>query len=162
MSAGDESPALIELGSVGAPFGVRGWVKLRSYTDPPERVFEHRRLQLRRGAWETYRSRRRAQRRSADREIGGVSRIGIRRRLDGRLDRGAARASCRRATTGISTGRFDRLRGGESGGRTARGGAHFVETPRMPMMVVRGQKEYWVPAVPQHLRRVDLKARRSS
>jgi ribosomal 30S subunit maturation factor RimM len=27
-------------------------------------------------------------------------------------------------------------------------------------MVVRGEHEYWVPAVPQHLRRVDLKARR--
>ncbi len=30
--------ALIELGSVGAPFGVRGWVKLRSYTEPPDAV----------------------------------------------------------------------------------------------------------------------------
>ncbi len=27
-------------------------------------------------------------------------------------------------------------------------------------MVVRGEQEYWVPAVPQHLRRVDLQARR--
>jgi ribosomal 30S subunit maturation factor RimM len=27
------------------------------------------------------------------------------------------------------------------------------------MMVVQGQKEIWVPAVPQHLQRVDLKAR---
>jgi ribosomal 30S subunit maturation factor RimM len=27
-------------------------------------------------------------------------------------------------------------------------------------MVVRGTREYWVPAVPQHLRRVDLPARR--
>jgi 16S rRNA processing protein RimM len=37
---------------------------------------------------------------------------------------------------------------------------HFVETPAQALMVVRGEREYWVPAVPQHLRRVDLQARR--
>jgi 16S rRNA processing protein RimM len=36
---------------------------------------------------------------------------------------------------------------------------HFVETPAHALMVVRGEQEYWVPAVPQHLRRVDLQAR---
>jgi 16S rRNA processing protein RimM len=36
---------------------------------------------------------------------------------------------------------------------------HFVETPAHALMVVRGAQEYWVPAVPQHLRRVDLRAR---
>ena len=29
-------------------------------------------------------------------------------------------------------------------------------------MVVRGEREYWVPAVPQHLRRVDLRRGGSS
>jgi ribosomal 30S subunit maturation factor RimM len=37
---------------------------------------------------------------------------------------------------------------------------HFVEIPAHALMVVRGEQEYWVPAVPQHLRRVDLQARR--
>jgi ribosomal 30S subunit maturation factor RimM len=37
---------------------------------------------------------------------------------------------------------------------------HFIETPAQVLMVVRGQQEYWIPAVPQHLRRVDLQARR--
>jgi 16S rRNA processing protein RimM len=37
---------------------------------------------------------------------------------------------------------------------------HFVETPVQALMVVRGEREYWVPAVAQHLRRVDLAARR--
>jgi 16S rRNA processing protein RimM len=36
---------------------------------------------------------------------------------------------------------------------------HFVETPGQALMVVRGDQEYWVPAVPRHLRRVDLTAR---
>src|SRR5258706_16418977 len=50
-----ESSSLIELGVVGAPFGVRGWVKLRSFTDPPDRLLQHRSLQLRvGGSWVAY------------------------------------------------------------------------------------------------------------
>jgi 16S rRNA processing protein RimM len=37
---------------------------------------------------------------------------------------------------------------------------HFVESPAQVVMVVRGEREHWVPAVPRHLRRVDLAARR--
>jgi 16S rRNA processing protein RimM len=37
---------------------------------------------------------------------------------------------------------------------------HFVETAAQALMVVRGEREYWVPAVARHLRRVDLAARR--
>src|SRR5260370_20629508 len=52
----DESSALIQLGFVGAPFGVRGWVKLRSHTDPPERLLDHRSLLLGQGnVWQNYR-----------------------------------------------------------------------------------------------------------
>src|ERR1700722_20881365 len=50
-----DKSALIELGTVGAPFGVRGWVKLRSYTDPPDRLLEHRSLLLHVGGdWKPY------------------------------------------------------------------------------------------------------------
>ncbi len=38
--------------------------------------------------------------------------------------------------------------------------AHFVEIPAHALMVVQGDQEYWVPAVPQHIRRVDLEGRR--
>src|SRR5450432_289838 len=52
----EESSALIQLGFVGAPFGVRGWIKIRSHTDPPERLLEHRSLQIgRESAWRTFR-----------------------------------------------------------------------------------------------------------
>jgi ribosomal 30S subunit maturation factor RimM len=37
---------------------------------------------------------------------------------------------------------------------------YFVETPAHPIMVVRGEQEFWVPAVPQHLRRIELEGRR--
>ena len=52
----DETSALIQLGFVGAPFGVRGWIKLRSHTEPPERLLEHRTLHIGRGSvWQNYR-----------------------------------------------------------------------------------------------------------
>jgi ribosomal 30S subunit maturation factor RimM len=38
--------------------------------------------------------------------------------------------------------------------------SHFVESPAQVLMVVRGEQEYWVPAVPQFVRRVDLRIRR--
>ncbi len=162
MSAGDESPPLIELGSIGAPFGVRGWIKVRSYTDPPERVFAKRCLQLvRRGRTETY------QIESTGRSAGQLT-----AKLRGIDDRDLAKA-----LTGASIvvprdelperapGDFYRTdligcevvnRRGERLGIVR----CFVETPAHAMMVVQGGKEIWVPAVPQHLQRIDLKARR--
>ena len=35
---------------------------------------------------------------------------------------------------------------------------YFLETPTGPMMVVQGEREYWIPAVPKHLRKVELTA----
>ncbi len=162
MSAGDDAPRLIELGSVGAPHGVRGWIRIRSFTDPPERLFEKRRLQLvRRGNSETY-------------QIESTGRSGgqLTAKQRGNDDRDQAKA-----LTGASivvardelperaAGDFYQtdLIGCEVVDRSGlRLGVVrcFVETPAHAIMVVQGQKEIWVPAVPQHLQRVDLKARR--
>lgn len=35
---------------------------------------------------------------------------------------------------------------------------YFLDTPTGPKMVVKGAREYWIPAVPQHLSKVDLAA----
>jgi 16S rRNA processing protein RimM len=35
---------------------------------------------------------------------------------------------------------------------------YFVDTPTGPMMVVEGTREYWIPARPEHLAKVDLAA----
>lgn len=158
----DESSALIQLGFVGAPFGVRGWVKLRSHTEPPERLLEHRNLQIgREGAWRSYRV-------VESGRSGGALTV----KLAGVEDRDAA-AGLRGAQICIPRSELPQrndndfyradligcevvnLAGSELGVVQ-----HFVETPAQALMVVRGEREYWVPAVPQHLRRVDLKARR--
>lgn len=157
-----EQSALIELGSVGAPFGVRGWVKLRSYTDPPEGLLEHRQLQLQLGGvWTAY-----------EVESHGGSGGQLTAKLKGVDDRDAAQA-LRGAPIGVLRSQLPRpeardfyradLIGCEvvnlAGVRLGTV-AHFIEIPAHALMVVRGEREYWVPAVPQHLRRVDLQARR--
>jgi 16S rRNA processing protein RimM len=136
---GDDASALIQLGFVGAPFGVRGWVKLRSHTDPPERLLEHRRLRIGRGeVWKDYRI-----------EASGRSGGALTAKLAGVEDRDQAQALrgaevCVLNLDGVNLGVVQ----------------HFLESPAQVLMVVLGTQEYWIPAVPQHLRRVDLQARR--
>ena len=157
-----EVSARIELGVIGAPFGIRGWVKLRSYTDPPERLLEHRTLQLLLGStWHAYAV-------EATGRSGGVLTVklaGVADRTVAETLKGAAVAVPRSELPPRAARDFYRadLIGCEVVNLTGeRLGvvAHFVEIPAHTLMVVRGEQEYWVPAVPQYLRRVDLEARR--
>ncbi len=158
----DESSALIQLGFVGAPFGVRGWVKLRSHTDPPERLLEHRNLQIgREGAWRSFRI-------VESGRSGGaltVKLAGVEDRDQAIALRGAQICVPRSELPQRDDKDFYRadLIGCEVvnlAGVDLGVVQHFVETPAQSLMVVRGEREYWVPAVPKHLRRVDLRARR--
>ena len=157
-----ESSALIQLGVVGAPFGVRGWIKLRSHTDPPERLLEHRSLVLGRGSvWQSYRI-----------EASGRSGGALTVKLTGIEDRDQAQA-LRGAQVCVPRSELpqreirDFYRADLIGcevvnleGIVLGDVQHFIETPAQVLMVVRGTQEFWIPAVPQHLRRVDLRERR--
>jgi len=158
----DGTSALIQLGFVGAPFGVRGWIKLRSHTDPPERLLEHRNLRIGRGSvWQNYRI-------EASGRSGGaltVKLAGIEDRDQAQALRGAQvcvprselpqreiRDFYRADLIGCEVVNLDGLSLGSV--------QHFIESPAQVLMVVRGTREFWIPAVPQNLRRVDLQARR--
>jgi 16S rRNA processing protein RimM len=159
---GGESSALIQLGFVGAPFGVRGWVKLRSHTDPPERLLDHRSLRIGQGSvWQSYRI-------EASGRSGGALTVkfaGVENRDQAQTLRGAQVCVLRSELPQRDDKDFYRadligcevvnLEGLELGTVL-----HFIETPAQVLMVVRGTQEHWIPAVPQHLRRVDLQARR--
>ena len=159
---GDESSALIQLGFVGAPFGVRGWVKLRSHTDPPERLLEHRSLRIGRGTvWQNYRIEDSGRSGGAltvklmgveDRDqaqaLRGAEVCVLRSELPQRDDRDFYRADL----IGCEVVNLEGIVLGQV--------LHFIETSAQVLMVVRGTQEFWIPAVPQHLRRVDLQARR--
>jgi 16S rRNA processing protein RimM len=159
---GDDSSALIQLGFVGAPYGVRGWVKLRSHTDPPERLLEHRSLMLGRDSvWQSYRI-------EASGRSGGaltVKLAGVEDRDQAQALRGAQICVPRSELPPRDDRDFYRadLIGcevvnleGTGLGRVQ----NFMETPAQVLMVVRGAKDVLIPAVPQYLRRVDLQARR--
>lgn len=164
--SGDISP-LIELGLIGAPFGVRGWVKIRSFTDPPERLLTHRVLQIGTGGtWTEYRIE--ATGRSAGQLTAKFRGVDDRDRAT--LLRGARICVPRSELPPRNDKDFYRtdLIGCEvvnlADVRLGRV-VHFVESPAQVLMVVRddqsrGGQECWVPAVPKHLRRVDLAGRR--
>jgi 16S rRNA processing protein RimM len=161
VAVSDDTSALIELGAVGAPFGVRGWVKLRSFTDPPDRLLQHRSLRLGSGGdWTVYRI-----------EASGHSGGQLTAKFSGVNDRDQAQA-LRGAPICVPRSELPQrddkdyyradLIGCEvvnlAGARLGKV-QHFIETPAQVLMVVRGEREFWVPAVPLHLRRVDLQAR---
>jgi 16S rRNA processing protein RimM len=153
----------VELGRVGAPFGVKGWVHIESHTDPPEGLLGY-------SDWVLHLA-------NGERVIRGVAESQMQRgkllaRFDGILDRNAA-AALRGATIEIERAhlppprareyyradliglRVRNLEGVELG-RVR----HFVDAPAGPLMVVKAVdgREHWLPAVPEYLRKVDLTA----
>ena len=103
----------------------------------------------------------RPQRRRSDGEAGRASRIAPAQALRGAQVCVPRSELPPRDDAGFLPRRLDRLRSGEFRRAIALGTVqHFVETPAQVLMVVRGAQEFWIPAVPQYLRRVDLQARR--
>jgi 16S rRNA processing protein RimM len=151
----------IELGRIGAPWGVKGWMHIETYTDPPEGLLEYRQWVLRLGTGE------RITRRVAD---GHPHSDRLVARLEGIEDRDKAAALTgavievdraelpptgdreyyRADLVGFKVRNLEDVELGTVG--------YFVDTPTGPMMVVQGAREHWVLAIPKHLRKVDLAA----
>jgi 16S rRNA processing protein RimM len=151
----------IELGRVGAPWGVKGWVHVDSYTDPPDGILEYREWVLRLGSGERVSRRLLDGRPHSDRLVARLEGIEDRDRaaaLTGaviEVDRAALPPTSEREyyqadLIGLPVRNLEDAELGKVG--------YFVDTPTGPMMVVQGEREYWVPAVPKHLRKVDLAA----
>ncbi len=149
----------VEVGRLGAAHGVRGWLRVQSFTDPPQRLFEWKCWQLQSGAVLKLLEAR-------PQGNGWIA------RLEGVEEReGASRLSGQMllvdrdelpATTGREHYRAD-LVGFEA--KNVEGALlgvidHFVDTPGNAVMVIKGAREYLVPVSSQHLRRVDKEARR--
>jgi 16S rRNA processing protein RimM len=151
----------IELGRVLGPFGVRGWVRIESFTEPRAGILAYRTWHLRRLG------ERRMVRVQEARPHGRQFAV----RIEGCADRdGAARLAgdaievprsalpplgAREYYRADLVGMTVRQMGGEILGTVA----YFVDTPAHAVMVVQGERERWVPASARHLRRVDLAER---
>jgi len=154
----------IELGRLGAPYGVKGWMRVESYTDPPERLLEYPDWVLKLASGE------RVKRHVVQGRAHGR---GLVAQLEGVTDRNAA-AALTGAVVELERARLPpagereyycadligfevkNLEGADLG--TVR---YFVDAPGGAVMVtaVQGGREYWILAGPKHLRRVELEAR---
>jgi 16S rRNA processing protein RimM len=151
----------VVLGRLGAPFGVHGWVKLESYTEPPEQIFSF--PALRAGA---------AGSEIAVRDWKRVGRGQFAVQLGDVADRDAAGAlrgeelwvpRAELPPTAPGEYYFADLIGlkavnreGDPLGQVA----EILELPAHPVLVLRGERERLVPLVPARLLKVDLDAGR--
>jgi 16S rRNA processing protein RimM len=149
----------LEVGRIGSPYGVRGWVHVESFVDPPARLLDYQRWNLR-GAGD------RVERRLAEGREHGQDLVA---RLEGIEDRNAA-ALLLGASISVARSALPPLKAKEFyeadlvglGVKNLEGidlgrVRHFVATPGGAVMVVQqGAREHWVPATRQHLSKVDL------
>lgn len=157
----------LTLGQVATAHGIRGWVLVRSFADPPDSLLD-------RDEWQLV---------APHEEKGGAARTmrllegapykgGLRVHLEGIEDRNAALALsgwwvqiARSELPALEQGEHyrDDLVGFEV--RNADGVLlgrveYFADLPAGSVMVVKGEREHLVPASPRHLLKIDADARR--
>jgi 16S rRNA processing protein RimM len=153
----------IELGRIGAPFGIKGWLHVESHTDPAERLLGYREWALRLASGERLTRRVAEGRRHGEglvAHLEGVDERGAAATLTGaviEVERTALPALAEREyyRADLEGLRVRNLEGAELGTVS-----HFVDAPAGVMMLTREEsgQEHWVPAAPPHLQRVDLAA----
>jgi 16S rRNA processing protein RimM len=164
MSArsGDGQERAVVLGRIGAPFGVHGWVKVISYTDPPEGITRYADWELAHGTGSrhaTVLDWKRAGRFIAV-KLDGLSSPEEARELtnaDIRVDRSALPPTAPgehywHDLQGLDACTPDGVPLGRISG--------FLELPAHPVLVLEGERERLVPLVPQRLVDVDLETGR--
>ncbi|MEZ5459802.1 MAG: ribosome maturation factor RimM [Steroidobacteraceae bacterium] len=152
----------VEVGRIGRPFGVRGWVHVESWCESPEQLLSYVPWQVVSAGGA------RLTRTVAEARSHGD---GLVVRLDGVDSRDAAAA----LTGAVLEVERERLPAPAQGAyyqvdligcRVVNEDGvllgvvdHFVDAPAGAVMVVRGEREHWLPSVKPHLRSVDLAAR---
>jgi 16S rRNA processing protein RimM len=153
----------VELGRIGAPFGVKGWAHVDSYTDPLDGLLGYPQWVLRLASGE------RVTRRLSEGHPQGDRLVA---RLEGVEDRDAAaaltgavievqrsdlpppgkRQHYQADLVGLAVRNLEAVELGKV--------AQFVDAPTGPVMVVKDVegREHWVLATPRYLRKVEIEA----
>jgi len=138
--AAAQSGARVVLGRIASAHGVRGWLNVQSFADPPEGLLNYPLWRVRRADGSEQQLR--------VREAAGDARR-LRVSLEGISDRATAeREYYREDLIGFQV----RNAAGSELGKVS----HFVDGPVSALMVVLGARELWIPANAQYLRRVRL------
>jgi len=152
----------VVLGTIAGAFGVKGWVKIKSYTDPVDNILEYEGWQIGRGdKWSP-----------VTLEDARVTDKGVLAKLEGlespeeaRLKVGLEIGVWRSQLPPPDPGEYylsdleglDAFSGdGERLGRVD----HFRTTPGGTVLVVKGEQEHWIPFVKDRIVKVELDARR--
>ena len=155
-------PRRVVVGQVGAPFGVQGWVRIQSFTDPPGNILDYGRWQLGRAG----------QGHVVEVEDGRMTAKGVLAKLagvatpeDARLVTGSEIAVGREELPEPAPGEYywSDLEGLAAFGRDDQPLGRIEEfrtTPAGPIVVIRGERQHWVPFVRERIVKVDLDAGR--
>jgi 16S rRNA processing protein RimM len=155
-------PAALTLGQVATAHGVRGWLVVRSFAEPFDALLEYDEWQLRSPAGAT---------RIVKLLEGAPYRDRLRVQLEGFIDRDQAlavsgwwidipraelpqlseREHYREDLLGFEVRNLEAVLLGKVD--------FFADLTSGPVMVVKGTGEHWVPANPQHLRKIDTAGR---
>ena len=154
---------MLKLGQVSTAHGIRGWVLVRSFADPPDSLLDYDEWQLLapNGAVRTMKL-----------VEGAPYRQGLRVLFEGIEDRNAALALSGWWVQ-IARSELPPLEEGEHYRDDLLGYAvrnvegvelgkvdYFSDLPGGAVMVVKGEREHWVPMSPAHLLKIDADARR--
>lgn len=158
-----DSKDSLELGRIGGPYGIKGWVHVQSFTSPPEKLLQYREWNLAS-----------AHAAAVLHKVaeGRAQGNGVVARLEGFEDRDRA-ALLHGAVIWVARSALPKLRQREFYQADLIGLSvtnledvtlgvvtHFVETPGGDVMVIRNAEgqEHWVPATKTYLSKVDLTA----
>lgn len=149
---------VVILGKIVGTFGVHGWVKINSYTEPLDNILEYAGLLIGGpGRWT-----------KVDLEDGRVTAKGVLGKLkgietpeDARLHVGAELGVRRAEMPEPAPGEYywsdlEGLEAESVGGERLGKVDHFRSTPAGTMIVVRGERELWIPFVKDRIAKVDL------
>jgi 16S rRNA processing protein RimM len=161
-SSPNPADRVVILGKIAGTFGVHGWVKINSYTDPPENILDYEELLLgSSGRWTTIQL-----------EGGRVTGKGVLGKLKGIETPEEART---RVGTELGVRRSDMpppapgeyywsdlegLEAESASGEKLGKVDHFRATPAGTLIVIRGEQELWVPFVKERIVKVDLERKR--
>ena len=152
----------LTLGQIATAQGIKGWLLVRSFTDPPEGLLDYqdwtvtspsgatRQVKLLEGA--PYRDRLRVRLAGIDERNAALAlagwKISVARASMPPL---AEREHYRDDLLGFEVRNLDNVLLGKVD--------FFIDLPAGTVMVVKGEHEHWVPATPQHLRKIDVGGR---